>query len=103
MESPSLRTGDGPMTTQGLTRHPSEAITSHSPRIHGELHGARPQEVPVLAFGSGLTALGVIRSFHEARIPLYSVCPPNELPAKSRYYRPAPGLESKTLAPHELV
>ena len=46
---------------------------------------------PVLAFGSGLTALGVLRSLQRTGVTVYSVCPPTDLVAKSRYYQPVPG------------
>jgi D-aspartate ligase len=50
-------------------------------------------DVPVLAFGSGLTALGVLRSLHEAGVAVYSVCPRGDLVSKSRWYRPPPSPE----------
>jgi len=58
--------------------------------------------VPVLVFGSGLTALGVLRSFRTSGISAYSVCPPNDLPSKSRWYQPPPSRLKAVPEPEEL-
>ncbi len=57
---------------------------------------------PALILGSSLTALGVLRSLGRAGIPTYSLCGPQELPAKSRWYRPAPRQGKQIPDPEEL-
>jgi predicted ATP-grasp superfamily ATP-dependent carboligase len=59
-------------------------------------------DTPVLAFGSGLTALGVLRSLHGSGISVYSVCPPTDLAAKSRWYRRVPGQYGACPEPSQL-
>jgi D-aspartate ligase len=58
--------------------------------------------VPALVLGSGITAVGVVRSLGVCGIPVHCVCGPGELPAKSRWYRPAPLLSSHVPLPGEL-
>ena len=62
---------------------------------------SKAAEIPALIFGSGLTALGVLRSFQGSGIAAYSVCPQDELPAKSRWYR-RPPLDRGVPSPDEL-
>ena len=59
-------------------------------------------DLPVLVLGSGITALGVIRSLGSAQIPAYSLCPRNDLVTQSRWYRPAPQISSRVPSPDEL-
>jgi len=70
------------------------ATRSRFPSLHSPASALKSPtqkaEVPVLIFGSGLTALGVLRSFRFAGITAYSVCPQDELPVKSRWYRRPP-------------
>jgi predicted ATP-grasp superfamily ATP-dependent carboligase len=56
-----------------------------------------------LVLGDGITALGVIRSFGRAKIPLCLVCPRGDLPTKSRWYRPAPLFSNRIPSPSELA
>ena len=58
---------------------------------------------PVLIFGAGLTALGALRSLASAGLPTRSVCEPDELATKSRWYRPAPKLKNRIPIPEELA
>lgn len=48
--------------------------------------------VPAIVMGRGPTALGILRSLALAGIPAYVACPPNDLTARSRWYRPTPGV-----------
>ncbi len=57
---------------------------------------------PVLILGSGLTALGVLRSLARKGVRAYSVCHSNELAAKSRWHLPAPRFEGRVPGPGEL-
>jgi len=50
--------------------------------------------LPAIVMGRGPTALGIVRSLHEAGIPCYVACPPGDLVTYSRYYRPVPGTAS---------
>src|SRR6266446_5482267 len=59
-------------------------------------------DLPALVLGSGITALGVIRSLGSAEIPLYSLCPRNDLVTQSRWYRPAPHTLRRVPSPDEL-
>ncbi|KJV24710.1 hypothetical protein [Luteibacter yeojuensis] len=47
--------------------------------------------VPAIVMGRGPTALGILRSLAVAGIPAYVACPPDDLTARSRWYRPTPG------------
>jgi D-aspartate ligase len=58
---------------------------------------------PALIFGSGLTALGVLRSLGRPGLPTYSVCENGDLATKSRWYRPAPEFQKRMPAPSELA
>ena len=58
---------------------------------------------PALIFGSGLTALGVLRSLGRLGVPTYSVCESRDLATKSRWYRPAPEFQNRMPAPSELA
>lgn len=68
----------------------------------GEVLEKSIADTPVLVFGTGLTALGVLRSFQKIGVVAYSVCAPNELPAKSRWYRPAPLSSDSIPSPEQL-
>lgn len=57
---------------------------------------------PVLILGSGLTALGVLRTLGRAGIAAYSVCRHDELAAKSKWFRPAPQFNKRIPAPEDL-
>lgn len=48
--------------------------------------------VPAIVMGRGPTALGILRSLVIAGIPAYVACPPEDLAARSRWYRPTPGV-----------
>ena len=61
------------------------------------------RDTPALIFGSGLTALGVLRSLGRLGLPTYSVCDAGDLATKSRWYRPAPELQERMPAPSELA
>ena len=58
---------------------------------------------PVLILGSGLTALGVLRSLGPLGLPTYSVCESGDLVTKSRWYRPAPKFQNRIPGPSELT
>jgi D-aspartate ligase len=78
-------------------------LSLRSPSIlKPQRYSDRTAEIPVLIFGSGLTALGVLRSFRAAGITAYSVCPQDELPVRSRWYRPPPACEKNIPSPEEL-
>ena len=47
--------------------------------------------VPAIVVGRGPTGLGTLRSLVMAGIPAYVACPPDDLVAHSRWYRPVPG------------
>jgi D-aspartate ligase len=53
--------------------------------------GGRPRDpvgdLPGVVFGGHVTALGVVRSLHESRIPSYIVCPPDDYAGRSRWSR----------------
>jgi D-aspartate ligase len=59
-------------------------------------------DLPVLIFGSSLTALGVLRSLGRTGIAAYSICRPGELATKSRWYRAAPNTDGRIPSPEEL-
>ena len=61
------------------------------------------RDPPVLILGSGLTALGVLRSLGRAGLTAYSVCAGDELAAASRWYQQAPMLKQRVPAPNELA
>lgn len=58
--------------------------------------------VPVLAFGGGLTLLGVLRVFGRAGVPTYALCSPSDFAARSRWYRPLPVDSSASCTPANL-
>lgn len=66
-------------------------------------HGRATAVTPALAFGTGLTALGVLRSLRAAGVPVYSVCPRDDLAAKSRWFRPAPLTDGAVPDPPQLA
>jgi len=47
--------------------------------------------VPAIVVGRGQTGLGALRCLQLAGIPAYVACPPADLVARSRWYRPTPG------------
>jgi D-aspartate ligase len=59
--------------------------------------------LPALVLGAGITALGVTRSLGRIGIPVYNLCGKRELPAKSRWYRPAPLMGGRVPLPNELA
>jgi D-aspartate ligase len=59
--------------------------------------------LPALVLGSGITALGVIRSLGRGDIPRLSVCPDRDVLLKSRWYRPAPRLHGRVPEPADLA
>jgi D-aspartate ligase len=63
----------------------------------------KQNDPPVLILGSGLTALGVLRSLGRAGLSAYSVCHSGELAAKSRWYRPASQFKGRVPLPEELA
>lgn len=67
--------------------------------------GSRTDQVgiPVLVFGSSLTAIGVIRTLGRARIPALSVCSTPGIIAQSRWYRPLPELAGTDPQPPDLA
>lgn len=48
--------------------------------------------IPAIVMGRGPTALGILRSLVIAGIPAYVACPADDLAARSRWYRPTPGV-----------
>ena len=60
-------------------------------------------DVPAFAFGSGLTALGVLRSLQASGVPVFSVCPREDLATKSRWFRPAPLMSGAVPEPAQLA
>lgn len=58
--------------------------------------------IPVLVFGSSLTAIGVIRTLGRAGIPVFSVCATPGMIARSRWYRPLPELAGTDPQPRRL-
>lgn len=52
--------------------------------------------IPVLVMGAGFTGLGALRASHDAGIPVWSACPPGDLPSHSRWFRPLPGASGWT-------
>ena len=58
---------------------------------------------PVLILGTGLTALGVLRSLGRAGVKAYSVCGNDELAAASRWFQQAPLFRERIPAPNELA
>ena len=81
----------------------SNVVSKPSPasNLESQSFSSKPAGIPALIFGTGLTALGVLRSFQASGITAYSVCPKDELPAKSRWYRP-PLLDRSVPSPDEL-
>jgi predicted ATP-grasp superfamily ATP-dependent carboligase len=85
-------------------------MITNDPRKQRDLPKAGPAtqafpgtaDIPALAFGSGLTALGVLRSLHASGITVFSSCPPGDLPSKSRWYRPAPTFGRAAPQPEQL-
>ena len=59
-------------------------------------------DVPALVLGSGVTALGVVRSLGRAGIPLYLWSHADDLAARSRWSRRLPGLEGGGALPGDL-
>jgi D-aspartate ligase len=57
---------------------------------------------PVLVFGSGVTALGIIRSLGQAGIPAYVVSDARDVVARSRWYRPAPASAARATPEQDL-
>jgi D-aspartate ligase len=60
-----------------------------------------PTRVSVLALGSGITLLGVLRSLSKSGFDVYALPDVDDLPRRSRWYRPAPavfaGLQAESL------
>lgn len=48
--------------------------------------------IPAIVMGRGPTALGILRSLVLAGIPAYVACPADDLAARSRWFRPTPGV-----------
>ncbi len=82
--------------------HAVPATTNPARTKRTNLGAIAIDDTPVLAFGSGLTALGVLRSLHGSGITVYSVCPPADLVARSRWYRPVPGYNGSCPDPSQL-
>src|ERR1051326_6206842 len=76
-----------PLITERLLDSTAEPVSdSDSVLTRTPLIDAPYGSIPVLAFGSGLTALGALRGLRRCVIPVYSVCPAGELPTRSRWY-----------------
>ncbi|HEY4090133.1 MAG TPA: hypothetical protein VGN46_01360 [Luteibacter sp.] len=54
--------------------------------------GVEAGRIPAIVMGRGPTALGILRSLVLTGIPAYVACPPDDLAARSRWYRPTPGV-----------
>jgi D-aspartate ligase len=52
--------------------------------------GARVPTVPAIVLARGHTGVGMLRALAMAKIPAYAACPPSDLMARSRWYRPVP-------------
>jgi predicted ATP-grasp superfamily ATP-dependent carboligase len=50
----------------------------------------QPTRISVLALGSGITLLGVLRSLSKSGFDVYALPDVDDLPRRSRWYRPAP-------------
>ena len=87
------------MITDGPARKHETTLESRRSR---QPSPQRAVDTPALAFGTGLTALGVLRSLHGSGITVYSVCPPDGLPSQSRWYRRAPLLSGAVPEPGQL-
>jgi D-aspartate ligase len=59
--------------------------------------------VPAIVIGCGLTAVGVLRILHRARIPAYSLNRSASIEEHSRWYRPLPGFRPETDGARSLV
>ncbi|PNS08138.1 hypothetical protein [Solilutibacter silvestris] len=46
------------------------------------------ERIPALVMGAGFTGLGALRAIHDAGIPAWTACPPGDLAAHSRWFRP---------------
>lgn len=89
-------------TDTAAIRSQSPSLNSRASTLKSQPSSTKGAEIPVLIFGSGLTALGVLRSFRAAGITAYSVCPQDELPVKSRWYRKPPSDQTIAPAPEDL-
>lgn len=83
--------------------HPSSQIGSRSRTAAGTEDCSLQVDVPVLVFGSSLTAIGVIRTLGRVGIPSFSVCSSPGMIARSRWYRPLPELTGTDPQPPDLV
>ncbi len=52
--------------------------------------------IPVIVLGSGITALGALRAFGRAGVPVYTYSQPGDMTRSSRFYRGVPGEENLT-------
>jgi D-aspartate ligase len=51
---------------------------------------SRPQELPVIALGGGVTLAAVLNVLHQGGIPCYALCPQTDFVRRSRWYRALP-------------
>jgi predicted ATP-grasp superfamily ATP-dependent carboligase len=87
------------MITDGPSR---QSETTRESRMPVQTSPREVDQMPALAFGTGLTALGVLRSLHDSGITVYSVSPLDGLPTRSRWYRRAPLLSGGVPEPEQL-
>ncbi len=61
------------------------------------------EPVPTLVLGSGITALGVLRTLGRRGFEVYAQSNPGDLAIHSRWFRPLPGVEPGSVEPADLA
>ncbi|MBU1317612.1 MAG: hypothetical protein KKG33_14855 [candidate division Zixibacteria bacterium] len=84
-----------------MSRRPTETESNRRRKSHMLSAKAQPK-VPVIVLGSGLTALGVLRSYGRAGIPVYCVAEDIGVVARSRWSKRPPGKHKSLRSPDEL-
>jgi len=84
-------TGSEPMQNAVLCESlPVDPQRDDGPVVRRRAVPRQGAPVPAIVIGSGLTALGVLRLLHRARIPAFTISPAPSLEAGSRWFRPLP-------------
>lgn len=86
----------------GLKRHKISEVPAKANPNTGSTRSQGYSRIPVLVLGSGLTALGVLRSFGRAGIPVFCVSEDLGVVARSRWCKRPPGNHKTVAAPDQL-
>src|ERR1700690_1478458 len=78
---------------------PDPELSSPSANVVVTATGTKPDALPVLILGAGVTGIGVTRIFGRLHVPTYTVCPGSDLLATCRWFRSVRGFEKEPPRP----